>query len=172
VAAVGLAGAACKPMTVEQTPVSRPTRKVPRQLDPDVALAAVALEEEQRVLEVLRATVRRHPRLRHTLHQTKVVHRRHVQVLIDAVPRSARPRTGHHSGSGHAAKAAHRPHVPTDAGAALRSLARHEDRLNALGRTSAFSAQSGVFARLLASMAAAAAQQAAALRTSASRGRA
>jgi hypothetical protein len=43
---------------------------------------------------------------------------------------------------------------------ALRAVARHESRLALSGKTNAFSAQSGAFARLLAGIAASAAQQA------------
>lgn len=50
--------------------------------------------------------------------------------------------------------------VPRDPDRALRRLARHEDRLSLFDRQQAFTARSGAFARLLASMAAAAAQQA------------
>jgi hypothetical protein len=46
---------------------------------------------------------------------------------------------------------------------ALTALARQEDRLSLSGRRSAFDARSGAFARVLASMAAASAQQARAL---------
>jgi hypothetical protein len=52
------------------------------------------------------------------------------------------------------------PRVPARAAVALAALAREEDRLSLLGRRSAFAAQSGAFARVLASMAAASAQQA------------
>ena len=50
--------------------------------------------------------------------------------------------------------------VPPDPDRAVRRLARHEDRLSLFDRQQAFTARSGAFARLLASMAAAAAQQA------------
>jgi hypothetical protein len=49
--------------------------------------------------------------------------------------------------------------VPPKAGAALAALARAEQRLSQVGRRSAFAAESGAFARVLASMAAAATQQ-------------
>jgi hypothetical protein len=54
--------------------------------------------------------------------------------------------------------------------AALAALAREEDRVALLGRRSAFTAESGAFARVLASMAAAASQQSVTL-AAAARGR-
>ncbi len=50
--------------------------------------------------------------------------------------------------------------VPRDPRRAVHRLARHEDELSLFDKQQAFSARSGAFARLLASMAAAAAQQA------------
>jgi len=52
------------------------------------------------------------------------------------------------------------PDVPRDPDRAVRRLARQEDKLSLFDRQQAFTARSGAFARLLASMAAAAAQQA------------
>jgi hypothetical protein len=57
--------------------------------------------------------------------------------------------------------------VPASPGAALAALAREEERLSQVGKRSAFAAESGAFARVLASMAAAAAQHAVALNTAA-----
>ena len=54
--------------------------------------------------------------------------------------------------------------MPRDAAQALRALARHEDELSLEDKRSAFAAESGSFARVLASMAASAAQQATVLR--------
>ncbi|MGA9748785.1 MAG: hypothetical protein WBQ50_15105, partial [Nocardioides sp.] len=57
--------------------------------------------------------------------------------------------------------------VPRDRRRAVLDLAGHEDSLALVDKRSAFAAESGAFARVLASMGAAAAQQAAALRAAA-----
>jgi hypothetical protein len=54
--------------------------------------------------------------------------------------------------------------VPSDPARALRAIARREDELALVDKRSAFAAESGAFARVLASMAASAAQQAVVLR--------
>ncbi len=128
--------------------------------DPDVPLAATVLDEEQRMLDRVLATVRRHPRLDGALAGARAVHRRHVALLADAVPDSAAspsvPADASPSGP-----ATDPPvvSVPERPGPALAALARAEERLSLVGRRSAFTAESGAFARVLASMAAAAAQQ-------------
>lgn len=61
--------------------------------------------------------------------------------------------------------------VPRDPGHAVRRLARQEDRLSLANKRASFAAGSGAFARLLASMAAAAAQQSVVLGGDAGSGR-
>lgn len=124
--------------------------------DPDVALAAAVLAGERHVLATVRATLRRHHRsrdLRAVLRAARDVHLAHVRLLADAVPSGA-PSTG----------AGQVPAPPAGRDAALLALARAEDRLAASTRRSAFDARSGAFARVLASVAAAAAQQSTVLR--------
>lgn len=130
--------------------------------DPDVALAATVLDDEQRMLDRVLATVRRHPGLDGAVGGARAVHRRHVALLADAVPDS-----GASPSAPAGASPSVSPSVPATAvsvpdrpGPALAALARAEERLSLVGRRSAFAAESGAFARVLASMAAAAAQQA------------
>lgn len=125
------------------TPAGRPTR------DQDVRLAAQVLAGEQAMLDLVLAALRRHPRLAAPLAAATQAHREHVDLLVGAVPSDARaPR-----------RADRPPPVPARPGAALSGLARAEDRLARLRAHDALAARSGPFARVLASMAAAAAQQ-------------
>jgi len=106
------------------------------------------------MLQQVTATVHAHPRLAAVLAGTRDAHRAHVELLARAVPDqpaspSPTPTTGRE----------HRRTVPQRPGAALAALARQEALLAQLGRKSAETARSGAFARVLASAAAAAAQQ-------------
>ncbi len=146
--------------------------------DPDVALAATVLQRERAMLERIHATVRRHPTLKAPLAGARSAHRAHIRLLAGAVPDQApspstSPSTSP-SASGSRTGTTQQPDpghaVPGKAGPALGALARAEDRLSLVGRRSAFAARSGAFARVLASMAAAAAQQSSGL-ADAARGR-
>ncbi|MGZ4535967.1 MAG: hypothetical protein ACXVXE_10505 [Nocardioidaceae bacterium] len=145
-------------MTVDQTPADRPTRRGTAGLDPDIALAATALDQEQAALDLVQATIRRHPRLRGLLADARRAHTAHVRILTDAVPKQARPHASPSPSASASASAG--VHVAASPAHALRTVARHENRLALSGKTHAFSAQSGAFARLLAGIAASAAQQA------------
>jgi hypothetical protein len=138
------AGAPPRPRPTITPPASTPPPQ------PDVPLAAAVLRREQAVLDRVRATSRRHPRLAATLTGARAAHHAHVQLLRGAVPAGT-------SGGGLVRRT---PRVPAEGIAALRALARAEGDLAASGRRSALAADSGAFARVLASMAAAAAQQA------------
>ena len=97
------------------------------------------------------------------------MHRQHVRLLTEAVPSdppspaSASP-SPPSPASPSASPSAAGVHVPADRAKALAAVARAEDELGLEGKRSAFRAESGAFARILASMAAAAAQQAALVR--------
>ena len=170
-------------MTVDQGPVGRPTLHNAPDLPPDVTLAAIALSEEQHLLDVVLATEQQHRSLRHALAAAKTAHEQHVRILTAAVPASVRPKakaSARASASASASKSSkksskgtakqakpakpHEVHVPHHEGAALAAVARHEDQLAVSSKRNAFAAESGTFARLLASMAGSAAQQAAAIR--------
>ena len=115
--------------------------------DPDVALAVEAWSAETRLLQQVRATQRRHPRLRRRLQVVHRTHAAHVTVLARAVPAEELP----------TAPAA--PAPPRRAPAALASLTRAEDALARSQARRAGRARSGSLARVLAGTAAAAAQQ-------------
>lgn len=128
------------------TGTATPTRAA---VAPDVALAAAVLRGEQAMLDRVVATARRHPGLAGTLAGARSAHRAHVRLLRRAVP------------DGTPARAPERPgRVPRRPGPALAAVARAEGRLSAAGERDALRARSGAFARVLASMAAASAQQA------------
>lgn len=117
--------------------------------NPDHGLVGRALSVERAMVDRIEATVRRHANLGKGLHGALVVHRSHVQLLAGAVEgvdaRGGRTR---------------RPRVPASGGDAVAALVRAERTLEAAHVDTAVRADSGVFARVLAGMAAAAAQQA------------
>ena len=164
-------------------PVREPTPGV----DPDVVVAGDTLAAEREMLEAIDATMARHQGLQPLLTPVAAVHQAHVDLLTRAVPGSstspsanpsASPSAGPSflaspsaappgspagaspSGSPSGSASPSTSGVPRDPDRALRRLARHEDRLSLFDKQQAFTARSGAFARLLASMAAAAAQQA------------
>jgi len=140
-----------------RTVTAPPTRRAGT--DPDVLLAATVLADERAMLARVKATTRRHPTLKAELAGARAAHRAHVRLLSRAVPKEAASASASASPSA-TPSAAPSPGVPAKPGPALAALVQAEDRLSHLGRRSAFAARSGAFARVLASMAAAATQQA------------
>lgn len=134
--------------------------------DPDVALAAAVLAAEQSLVDLVDATLEEHPRLAGVLASTRATHTAHIDLLADAAPDGPSASAAPESSLGPSPAPGPRsgPRVPPDPEQALRAVARHEDELSLADKRSAFAAESGSFARVLASMAAAAAQQSAALR--------
>jgi hypothetical protein len=184
--AMGLAAAGvvvatgCTPSGVDRRARPQPSRSAepaPAQ-DPDVALAATVLTGEQAMLDRVLATARRHPGVAPALAEVETMHRAHVRLLTDAVPDDARSRASASASASASAPSAAAspapsesgsPAVPGRPGAALALLASEEQRLGRIGKRSAFAAESGAFARVLASMAAAAGQQAVALNAAAAK---
>lgn len=124
--------------------------------DPDVALAETVRAAEADLLDRIDAVVTAYPGLRGALEPTRAAHEAHVALLAEASPsRSPSPSPSTTTAPYRAAGSR------TEA---LTALARREARLALLDKQSAFTAESGAFARVLASMAAAAAQQAVRLR--------
>jgi hypothetical protein len=117
--------------------------------DPDVKIAATVLGKERALLERVAATARRHPSLAATLTGTRAAHRAHVALLTKAVPDD----TPYHSPSPGGGR------VPRKPARALSALAAAERRLGDVVARSSLAARSGPFARVLASMSAAASQQ-------------
>ena len=153
--AVAVAG--CTDDAPRRTVTPPPTRRAGT--DPDVLLAATVLADERAMLERVKATTRRHPTLKADLAGARAAHRAHVRLLAQAVPKQTASPSPSASASG-TPSARPSPGVPAKPGPALAALAQAEDRLSHVGRRSAFAARSGAFARVLASMAAAATQQA------------
>lgn len=137
-----------EPGSVSPSPSATPVDSGPPAVEPDVRLAATVLALEQSMLDQVLATGRRHPRLRGRLRGARTAHQEHVRLLASAVP----------AGSGPTRAARRTPSVPKSPTAALAALARAEDRLAGSDRRSALAADSGAFARVLGSMAAAASQ--------------
>lgn len=170
--ALALGTSACTPYSLgsDHANSGDPDTPVPTtapRTDPDVALAAAVVAAEQDMLDRLDATAARHPGLARLVADARATHAAHVDLLADAAPDEPSPSASPtaSTGSSPTAAPASRPRVPRDAAQALRALARHEDELSLADKRSAFAAESGAFARVLASMAAAAAQQAAVLRS-------
>lgn len=172
---VAAAASACTPFSLDlDAEPSEPRPKAPPRTDPDVDLAAAVLAAEQSMVDLVDATLAAHPRLERVLAQTRSVHLSHVTLLDDAAPPEDPPDgTPDDATSGSASPTTPSPtgteseaprRVPRDRGRALRLLANAEDDLSLSNKQSAFAAKSGSFARVLASMAAASAQQAAVLR--------
>ncbi len=113
-------------------------------LTPDVAVATRALTEIRAVREAAAATLARFPESRSTIRPLVAMHRAHEATLVDAVPERARP------------SEAPAPYVvPGKQAKAVARLAAREQRLHDTLDGLALRAQSGQFARLLASMGAA-----------------
>jgi hypothetical protein len=114
--------------------------------DPDLALVRTALGHERRLLGRVEAARRRHRQLRPLLAEAAKVHRSHVQLLAKAL-------------DGDDATVDQPAAVPGSPARALRDVRAGERRLAGDHTRTAMAARSGPFARLLAVMAAAAAQQ-------------
>ncbi len=132
-----------------------PTELPARPADPDEGLVADALAAERGLVASLEATGRRHPGLRDLLREPLRIHRAHVRLLARASDGSRGPSA---SGQGAAPRVPTR-RVPARVEAAVVALTRAEGRLRDRHVETALRADSGVLARLLAGMAAAAAQQ-------------
>ncbi len=177
--AVGTTTLACSPyelQTQQRRPPVRPTPSTAEApaVDPDVDLATTVVAAERALLERIDATVRRHPRLERVLASTREVHDVHVSLLEDAVPAGSgasdaatptSPASPGEPGPTPADDTSEPVGVPRDRARALRAVATAEDELALTAKQAAFAAQSGAFARVLASMAAASSQQSAVLRT-------
>ena len=138
----GVAAGALSACSNDDT-ATRPPRS-PAGLAPDVAVATTALAEIRAVHAAVSATLARFPASRSTLAPLVGVHRAHEATLVDAVPDRAST----------TAKPA-RYVVPRKRDKALTRLAAREQRLHDTLDALALRAQSGQFARLLASMGAA-----------------
>lgn len=159
VAAPAVSACTSEPRTAPRAPGSAAPSPPTPEPDPDIALAATILAQEQTLAEAVAATADAFPRLRPLLAPAREGHEAHVRLLEDAVPDSspsASPTLG-------GVPQQDRARVPRDRPAALRRLADLERELGLAGQRAAFAAESGAFARVLASMAASAAQWSATL---------
>jgi hypothetical protein len=134
----GLAAAGCS----VDTPASRPDASPkPGPLTPDVAVATEALAAVRAAAAAVRATTTHYPATRPDLAGLAALHQAHVRALINAVPSRAS------TSSTPPAYA-----VPRRRDVALTRLTGTEQRLHDTLGALALRAQSGDFARLLASM--------------------
>ena len=123
--------------------------------DPDRERVLAGLRDERLVLERIARVRRRHRSLRRTLAPAEAVHRAHVGLLGRAGDDPDDPADAGDPGGGGAPGG-----VPVDPAQAVAQLVRLERDLAARHATTAMRARSGVLARVIASMSAAAAQQA------------
>lgn len=130
--------------------------------DPDVTLVALVVAGERFALDATTATIDRHGDLAALLAGARDAHQAHVTLLADAAPEQATGRSPSPTGSASptADPATRSFGVPARPRAALRGLASMELDLSLADKRHAFAAESGAFARILASMAASAAQHA------------
>lgn len=171
-----LAGGAlvgCTPDRKQRPREAEPAPVEPK-VDPDVAVAAEALANQERMIDLLTATGERHGRLVELLAPVVATHEAHAALLADAVPDEESPATSPSPSSDgqSSAGAATSPSPAPDssearlaavAGNPVRALAQvaaAEQELTTATKRHAFRAQSGAFARILGSMAAGAAQHA------------
>jgi hypothetical protein len=146
----GVAAVALSACTSDPEPGSRDPAS-PTGVAPDVSVATTALAEIRAAHEAVTRTLKRFPATRPALGSLAALHQTHAATLVDAVP--ARATTS----------ASPRPYaVPRNRDKALAALATHEQRLHDTLDGLALRAQSGQFARLLASMGAAVHQRLAA----------
>jgi hypothetical protein len=145
---IGVAASGCAagmPFRSERTPAAE---AIP-DLAPDVGVAVRAAALVQGAQEVVTSTGQQHPALAPRLADLLVVHRTHLAALAKAVPDGVDVTSG--------SSAAHQ--VPARPAAALSSLVTTETALHDGLVGFALQAESGPFARLLGSMAAAVSQQ-------------
>ena len=165
-------------------------------VDPDVTVAAEALAAQRAMVNLLSATRDRHPRLAAVLAPAVTAHQAHAAMLSKAVPKgsparrspSASPSTSPSpsasssassspssstsaAGSGSPTTGPRSTTVPRDPERALRRVVAAERDLTTTTKRQAFRAESGAYARLLGSMAAAAAQSAVTLSAATTGGR-
>ncbi len=146
----GLAVAGCRADGTDDTGTGTPaaTPAPEPSLEPDVVVATTALAEVRALRQAATGTLTRFPDARATLAPLVALHQAHESALVDAVPERARPS---------ASPAPYR--VPRRRGRALSVLAARERGLHDTLGGLAVDAQSGRFARLLASMGAAVQQR-------------
>jgi hypothetical protein len=120
--------------------------------DPDAALAVRVLAGEELMLARVTATIRRHRRLAPVLAGALSAHTTHVRLLRTAVPA--------HGSASASPTPTPVPPVPVGRQPALVALAGSETALTQSHARDAVAARSGPLARVLASLAAASAQQA------------
>jgi hypothetical protein len=122
---------------------SHPQQARPAAVTPDVRTATAALAAVRTVLLAIDETGKRFPATRVPLAGLRAMHAAHERSLVGAVPRAA------------ATTRTTPKAVPGNRAAALAQLRASETRLHATLQALAVRAQSGDFARLLASMSAA-----------------
>lgn len=160
--AAGVAGSlvGCTPRGVKREEDPEP---VEPEVDPDVAIATEALTAQQSMIALITATQARHRRLERRLAPLLAAHEAHAALLADAVPDQPDQPTPTASATVPAPTETPGNRVPRDPARAVRALASAEQELVTATKQHAFKAQSGAFARVLGSMAAAAAQHTAIL---------
>jgi hypothetical protein len=141
VGTVGIAALLASGCSVENPTTADKSPRSVAKLAPDVAIATRALAEIRAVRAAVSRTISKHPPSRPQLAPVVQMHSAHEKTLVDAVPERARP------------KASPAPYVvPHKRAVALRKLEGREQRLHAELAGLALRAESGDFARLLASM--------------------
>ena len=152
-AGLGLSATGCRITrdadgTGDGAPSTSSATSSPPDLEPDVGVASEALAQVRGLREALTATTTRLPDLASGLTVVSAMHAAHEASLVDAVPTQAPSTPGTRAYA-----------VPRGRTAALARLAAAEKRLHTSLDALALRAESGDFARLLASMGAGVGQQ-------------
>jgi hypothetical protein len=138
---VGMAALVVAGCSVENPTSDDKAPKPAADLAPDVTVAVRALAEIRAVRDAASRTMSRYPPARPDLAPLVEMHRAHEASLVDAVPARARPAAGP------------APYVvPRKRAVAMRKLGTREQRLHDTLAGLSVRAESGDFARLLASM--------------------
>jgi hypothetical protein len=167
--------AGCTPNSAN-APERRTERQGRPERDPDVALAATVLADERGLLGQVQATLDRFPGLAPLLGPARDAHQAHVDLLESAAPDDAAaaspadPSLDPSLGVPPQTPPDVPLQVPQVRHRAMLALSRAESQLALVDRRSAFAAESGAFARVLASMAASAEQHATLLRSAVAHG--
>jgi hypothetical protein len=135
------------------TPSRSSAREAP-DVDPDVALLEQVSQATSEVVSLYEGVIHEHRSLRRDLRPLLAAHRAHVEALGQAAPEEADG--GRAAGRG--ASSAKAPHVPHSPEQAVRRLQSTEGKTSQRLLEATRKAESGGFARLLASMSASSAQ--------------
>jgi hypothetical protein len=161
-AALAVPAATAAGCTLSGQAPSEGSAREANEVDPDVALLEQVSQATDEVVALYEAVIEEHHGLRDDLQPLLAAHRAHVDALGQAAPDAAEGARGGQGerGGGRDGSSAQAPHVPRHPKQAVRRLQSTERQTSKRLLEVTREAQSGGFARLLASMSASSAQAA------------